>query len=284
MPQLPKNIIAFKDGLGADKRINLDTVYTDQRKLNADLSFQVSDLDEFLKEERPHNAIYLQTLSRMLAKEGYDISAEKLFAEAATAGTHYSSPAIIALMDYSKAPASFFDERVGPRESTTRFDLIFNADYRQLKGDDTTVSCPLYYYFDAAAIQALTDHGISRPELELWVRNFMKLAMLAEHDADAHELLLNKLPLNTRVDFADDKAILSNSTKKLKIPPPITDKHMEDHAQSQHAQVLAKMFEDSPKRKFYALANASDNYLLLQQMQIKALAHCKTDAELQGGG
>jgi hypothetical protein len=254
MPILPKNTLSFASG-GENKRINLTIPPEGQ---DSEFSLDVKDVNEFEREELKYKALFLRTLSRMLAEQGHDISAEQMY-KIGQSGRIFGSQSLLSIKHFS--------EKIEENESTTRYQFKFTFAGKQFIDGATEGDAP-HFILDARPVQVLYEHGIKPEQFEDWCKKFLKMADMAEHDYLHQAIDPNRT--GSLINFLQGgKQVGDDESYKLDIS--------ENHALSLHTQILRRMFEESPKRKEFVLKYAVEAYNQLHEMQQQALLSCGND-------
>ena len=242
-----------------------------------DLKWNYETKAQLLEEETKHNTLYLRTLSRMLAEKGYDVSAEQLFSISHKNESErhlFSSQPVIYLSEF-KSDLGYSLDNLGPRESTTPFEFHFGVQRKRVIDDGTIVRGPIFN-FDSKPVEILKSHNVSKEAVAEWFDDFMKMALLAEHDYLHH--LISPARDTRKIYFTDDhpwieKALPAGAVKHKHY----TISHAEDHALSLQAQIVARMMDESPERKRLIVSYAAKSFEHLAKMQQDALKACCDD-------
>lgn len=272
MPILPKQTLVYADG----SRIHLDRIYTDLFDIKKDAKLRPANTQSFLQEEQRYNALFLRALSRMLARNGYDMNAERAFVNPKELPIQFSSQSHLILIDEQKIiQENEYSPRIGPNESTTRYYSVYGLIDKDFSVASGTVRCSLHAW-DARAVRLLQNKGVSTEVLTSLGKDFLRLADMADHGY-LHQLLLTQSSrLNIefiRRNLGDYDAINQKRENKT------TGDTLEDHALTMHAQILHHLFEESPARKAHLLTYAANAYIHLHEMQQTARANCHNERE-----
>jgi len=239
-----------------------------------DMVAHVDSQSEFLQKEQNYKALFLRTLSRMLAEQGYDVSAEQLFAKHGEGEVAvFGSQSLLYVNDFAAGEVY----QIGQNESTTQYQFYFNFTERQF--NDETVTGPVFA-LDMKAIEQLRSHNVPNAMIEQWSRNFLKMGGMAEHDY-VHQATIQYLQQTPAVfiDQVEDEQSLKVLLGGGQAPQSMTGIHLEDHALTLHAQIVKRLFDETPLRKTRVLEWAGDAYNQMHEMQTQALAACKTEEE-----
>ena len=228
--------------------------------------FQKNILQKIKNEETRFNALYLRTLSRMLAEEGYDASAEQLYRNETSLARFYGSQHILLTKDFTAAKNTevLKDSRIGPNESITQYEFEYGLTQNFV--DKVLVRAPRLV-LDVKAVNLLRAFGIGEDEIKQYGENLIKMANLAGHDY-LHQMVLPY----TDPDLEISKGFIHNKSAH-------TGNHLEDHALALHSQILERLFKEEPKRKTLVIGYALETFEQLHEMQEHAWKKCKDDSD-----
>ena len=303
IPYYSRSRAVFMNNLSnnLDRQIaSLTEAFEEHAKLSAHIKPYVSP-EEVRQVELNHNALYMRTLTNLLRERGYKATPEQLFHGTKPSGI-YGSQLLLHVRNFDGPDSNLlgaFDN-----ESTTPYRFDFNFVEMPVGSDGESIMAPTMA-FDSKAINFLKNSGVSHAMLRTHMHNHLKMAMLAEHDGSAHQVILphpQKVNFHTPVYTVDQlremapqgtaeeeiqQALELQRPKKTEpflkgkpLPLVQTETYVEDHALALHTQILKRLFEESPKRKDLVLKYATEAYLHIGEIQKIALKQATTAEEV----